>query len=113
MTRLRRGVPPAVAAGPRAALNPRQVQLRPCWRLQPAMKQSAAVTIQPGQRAVVLTERRNLKMAESAHAYVRGSTLRFYEWLEDSRRVALPEGPAVWICGDCHAGPRSCSRSGA
>lgn len=68
------------------------------------MKQSAAATIQPAQRAAILAERRNLKMAESAHAYVRGSTLRFYEWLEDSHRVALPEGPAVWICGDCHAG---------
>ena len=68
------------------------------------MKQSAAATTPPEQRQGVLTGRRNLKMAESAHAYVRGSTVRFYDWLEDSRRVALPEGPAVWICGDCHAG---------
>jgi uncharacterized protein (DUF2252 family) len=43
-------------------------------------------------------------MAASAHAYVRGSTVRFYEWLNASNRVALPEGPAVWICGDCHVG---------
>ena len=43
-------------------------------------------------------------MADSAHAYVRGSTIKFYEWLEFSRRGSLPEGPAVWICGDCHAG---------
>jgi uncharacterized protein (DUF2252 family) len=43
-------------------------------------------------------------MAESAHAYVRGSTVRFYEWLEGTSRAALPEGPAVWICGDCHVG---------
>jgi uncharacterized protein (DUF2252 family) len=43
-------------------------------------------------------------MAASAHAYVRGSTTRFYEWLEASDRAALPEGPPVWICGDCHAG---------
>jgi uncharacterized protein (DUF2252 family) len=43
-------------------------------------------------------------MARSAHAYVRGSTLKFYEWLESSERCALPEGPPVWICGDCHVG---------
>ena len=43
-------------------------------------------------------------MARSAHAYVRGSTVKFYEWLEGQKRGTLPEGPAVWICGDCHAG---------
>ena len=42
-------------------------------------------------------------MARSAHAYVRGSTVKFYEWLE-GRRGKLPEGPPVWICGDCHVG---------
>ena len=46
----------------------------------------------------------SLKMARSAHAYVRGSTVKFYEWLETQKRGRLPEGPAVWICGDCHAG---------
>lgn len=45
-----------------------------------------------------------LKMAKSAHAYVRGSTVQFYKWLEAQKRGTLPEGPAVWICGDCHAG---------
>ena len=43
-------------------------------------------------------------MARSAHAYVRGSTVQFYEWLELRKRGTLPEGPPVWICGDCHAG---------
>ncbi len=43
-------------------------------------------------------------MAASAHAYVRGSTVRFYRWLEASDRCVLPEGPDVWICGDCHVG---------
>ena len=52
----------------------------------------------------LLTAERNRKMAASAHAYVRGSTLRFYEWLEASNRQGLPEGPPVWICGDCHVG---------
>lgn len=30
--------------------------------------------------------------------------MSFYKWLESSRRVKLPEGPSVWICGDCHIG---------
>jgi uncharacterized protein (DUF2252 family) len=43
-------------------------------------------------------------MAESAHAFVRGSTVRFYEWLQERGRRSVPHGPPVWICGDCHAG---------
>ncbi len=43
-------------------------------------------------------------MARSAHAYVRGNTLKFYEWLDSADRVSLPEGPPIWICGDCHVG---------
>ncbi|MEO9188542.1 MAG: DUF2252 family protein, partial [Acetobacteraceae bacterium] len=58
----------------------------------------------PGERTEFLTAERNRKMAVSAHAYVRGSTTRFYEWLEASSRPALPEGPEAWICGDCHVG---------
>ena len=57
----------------------------------------------PEQRATQLAETRNLKMARSAHAYVRGSTVKFYEWLE-SAPSSIPEGPPVWICGDCHVG---------
>ena len=57
----------------------------------------------PKQRAIVLVRTRNLKMARNAHAYVRGSTVKFYEWLEDGGRK-LPPGPSVWICGDCHLG---------
>ena len=60
--------------------------------------------IKPDDRQRILTETRNLKMAQSAHAYVRGSTVRFYDWLESSSRGKLPEGPPVWICGDCHVG---------
>src|SRR6202044_3324892 len=58
----------------------------------------------PDDRQRTLTQTRNLKMAQSAHAYVRGSTVEFYEWLESSSRGKLPEGPSVWICGDCHVG---------
>jgi uncharacterized protein (DUF2252 family) len=55
-------------------------------------------------RARILNSRRSLKMARSAGAYVRGSTAKFYEWLEAQKKRSLPEGPPVWICGDCHAG---------
>jgi uncharacterized protein (DUF2252 family) len=58
----------------------------------------------PLDRASTLRTQQSLKMARSAHAYVRGSTVKFYEWLEVQKRGSLPEGPAVWICGDCHAG---------
>ena len=61
-------------------------------------------SIRPADRGPALTLRQTLKMARSAHAYVRGSTVQFYEWLEAQKRGTLPEGPAVWICGDCHAG---------
>jgi uncharacterized protein (DUF2252 family) len=54
-------------------------------------------------RAARLTQMRNLKMARSAHAYVRGNSIRFYEWL-DASDAKLPHGPPVWICGDCHIG---------
>jgi uncharacterized protein (DUF2252 family) len=43
-------------------------------------------------------------MACSAHSYVRGSTLKFYEWLNSSIARSLPQGPPIWICGDCHLG---------
>jgi uncharacterized protein (DUF2252 family) len=59
--------------------------------------------ITPEQRADHLRATRNLKMARSAHAYVRGATTKFYEWLEASP-AGLPAGPSVWICGDCHVG---------
>ena len=45
-----------------------------------------------------------MKMARSAHAYVRGNTKNFYDWLEGSVGKSVPEGPPIWICGDCHAG---------
>ena len=50
----------------------------------------------------MLADGRNFKMARSAHAYVRGSTLKFYEWLGSLSGRALPVGPKIWICGDCH-----------
>jgi len=56
-------------------------------------------------RQAVLETNRTRKMARSAHAYVRGNTALFYEWLAASpvaRRV--PKGPSIWICGDAHLG---------
>ncbi len=55
------------------------------------------------KRSATLIQTRRLKMARSAHAYVRGSTVKFYEWLETSA-AKVPQGPDIWICGDCHLG---------
>ena len=60
--------------------------------------------IRPADRTTRLKVQQTLKMARSAHAYVRGSTVQFYQWLKRQKRGSLPEGPPVWICGDCHAG---------
>ena len=55
--------------------------------------------IQPHQRRAVLEERRRLKMARSTHAYVRGTTAKFYDWLASSAlAAALPQG-RVRQCG--------------
>jgi uncharacterized protein (DUF2252 family) len=57
------------------------------------------------QRQTILDRARELKMARSTHAYVRGNTRKFYEWLAVSPSAkSLPKGPPVWICGDCHVG---------
>jgi uncharacterized protein (DUF2252 family) len=58
----------------------------------------------PGNRQEHLAAMRNLKMASSPHAFVRGSTVKFYEWLNKGAARGIPAGPAVWICGDCHSG---------
>ncbi len=65
------------------------------------MPKPARFPLQPEQRAGVLEQRRNIKMASSASAYVRGSTRHFYEWLDGQH---IPAGPDIWICGDCHLG---------
>lgn len=68
-----------------------------------AVKPANDLFVERADRAARLTETRNLKMARSAHAYVRGSTAKFYDWLETASGK-VPEGPPVWICGDCHLG---------
>ena len=58
-----------------------------------------------GGRVEALEHSRALKMARSTHAYVRGNTTKFYEWLAESPTARrLPKGPAIWICGNCHLG---------
>ena len=56
------------------------------------------------ERQGKLIKLRNLKMAESSHRYVRGSTQQFYQWLATSKTGVVPNGPPIWICGDCHIG---------
>ncbi|HSN28185.1 MAG TPA: DUF2252 family protein, partial [Kofleriaceae bacterium] len=58
----------------------------------------------PSERTKVLIAKRELKMARSAHAFVRGSTDQFYTWLASPQTTTVPAGPPVWICGDCHIG---------
>ena len=64
----------------------------------------ASTSVSAEERAATLVAAQRKKMAESAHRYVRGSTVKFYEWLERGRGDSLPQGPPVWICGDCHNG---------
>lgn len=62
------------------------------------------VPARPGRDASVLEHRRLCKIASSPHAYVRGTTARFYELIARTPTGSLPEGPPVWICGDAHLG---------
>lgn len=67
-------------------------------------KSRISATLSQEDRQAVLHEKRNAKMARSVHAYVRGNTSKFYDWLNDADIKTLPQGPAIWICGDCHTG---------
>lgn len=60
--------------------------------------------LSPDKRHEILLKRRNKKMALSPHAYMRGNTTQYYEWLHSQRGHSLPRGPGIWICGDCHLG---------
>ncbi len=68
------------------------------------VSEAAVAGVDLEERARVLEQRRVRKMAASAHAYVRGATESFYAWLAELGEGRLPDGPAVWICGDCHLG---------
>jgi uncharacterized protein (DUF2252 family) len=86
---------------PRSALAPRAT--KGALQALPTVGNLKYTPPRPKDRPTVLAARRNAKMARSAHAYVRGNTVKFYEWLETSAGK-VPEGPPVWICGDCHVG---------
>src|ERR1700683_1228861 len=61
--------------------------------------------VTPDGRKKVLEHLRRLKMASSAHAFMRGNTEQFYDWVGTVKvSKSLPSGPPVWICGDCHTG---------
>jgi uncharacterized protein (DUF2252 family) len=68
------------------------------------VNRQTALIKRPRDRLDVLSAAQSLKMARSAHAYVRGNTLQFYRWLRVRGARSIPQGPAVWICGDCHLG---------
>ncbi|WP_237480304.1 DUF2252 family protein [Lichenibacterium dinghuense] len=70
----------------------------------PTDRRSVAEFPSLGERAGLLERKRALKMARSAHAYVRGATARFYDWLGAVDAGLVPSAPPVWICGDCHLG---------
>lgn len=61
------------------------------------------ISIVSRDRTALLEALRATKMSRSAHAFVRGNTVQHYEWSLDLTRQ-LPDGPSVWICGDCHVG---------
>lgn len=55
------------------------------------IKATMKTTVLPSDRLRLLLAHKNTKMAASAHAYVRGSTKRFYEWIHRADRVELTE----------------------
>lgn len=67
-------------------------------------KSAARPYPEPDDRRSRLAELRRQKMARSPHAYERGTAAHFYSWVESRPAGTLPEGPPVWICGDCHLG---------
>ena len=56
------------------------------------------------QRQALLRARRERKMARSAQEFVRGTVEQFYDWLTVGGSAGIPQGPPIWICGDCHLG---------
>lgn len=57
----------------------------------------------PKQRAPALRQLREKKVAAGTHAFIRASAGFFYAEVERLGPGAVPAGPEIWICGDCHA----------
>jgi uncharacterized protein (DUF2252 family) len=54
------------------------------------------LAVTPLKRKEVLGQRQRLKMAESAHVYVRGNAIRFYDWLKGkSVQASMPAGQSI------------------
>ncbi len=68
------------------------------------MRIDQPLPVSPEERTPLLAARREAKMTSSVHAYVRGSTKRFYEWSTAAPPGTFPSGPSIWIGGDCHVG---------
>jgi uncharacterized protein (DUF2252 family) len=68
------------------------------------MSKNTGKALSIGERQRRLVRRRERKMAKSPTNFVRGTPRQFYDWLESGEGRDLPEGPAIWICGDCHFG---------
>lgn len=68
------------------------------------MKAAKLLYTAVADRGAVLSAIRNSKKARSPQEYIRGNTFNFYEWLKTEHAKRLPQGPPVWICGDCHVG---------
>ena len=68
------------------------------------MSKDKTLAASTDDRGAMLERERNRKLTSSPHTFVRGNTVRFYEWLSDSTAPRIPDGPPVWICGDCHLG---------
>jgi Uncharacterized protein conserved in bacteria (DUF2252) len=47
--------------------------------------------IDPDARQDALAAAQRLNMARSAHAYVRGNTAQFYDWLRHLKRATYPK----------------------
>jgi uncharacterized protein (DUF2252 family) len=75
-----------------------------CENKKASRSPSKIDAVTPEARMQRLMQTQRTKMAQSAHRYVRGSTVKFYEWLLKEQSQSLPQGPAVWICDDCHMG---------
>src|SRR4051812_6215908 len=87
---------------PTAALLRTQAgDCQPCDRPNARFQALNTEMIHHEERAQELMLIRRRKMARSVHAYVRGSTEKFYAWLERCG-AQVPAGPSIWICGDCH-----------
>ncbi len=66
------------------------------------MTRNPSVPRSPAARAAQLKRIRDEKSARDAHAFVRANPSFFYEQVSEKRLRKLPEGPAIWISGDCH-----------